>query len=85
MSRKKITLPLVDGGQYRNGQGRVVTIGGPCVDHPEWVWGLHGEWYRRSDGRVIVYRLVDPKGHMSGPYHHIPEEITTSRDLKENA
>jgi len=55
-------------------------IGGPCKEHPEWVWSTQGNWYRQDDGRYITCSPLYKRGELIG-VHHFPMALSSWRDL----
>jgi len=66
---------LEDGKTYHSGTGRRVTIGGTAKGHPEYAWGIHGDWYERSSGKLVHFSKV--RGC------HFVSEVSGMRDLTE--
>lgn len=61
----------------RDGRGQLRDVMGACREHADWVWTSQGDWYRRSDGRVIVY-VQSPE---TGAWAHAPAPAPSVRDL----
>ncbi len=79
---RQLTLPLVDGKDYRDGRGHLVTVGGRTKEYAEWAWSIQGDWYEQATGRAITY------GHKPGggpdEYEHTVAQ-PGARDLKSDA
>lgn len=68
------------GKSYTDGWGKSHQVGGLTAVNPDWVWTVQGNWYRKSDGRYISYRLIDPSKPDS-TRRHAPSAIATNWDL----
>lgn len=69
------------GKTYTDGWGKEHRVAGIVPAHPEWVWAIGGFWFRQSDGRKIVYPLMDPS-KPDGPRRHVPGTGASNWDLK---
>ncbi len=78
-------MELKDGKWYKTGRGTLQKVMGPARDHPEFVYTLQGDWFRRSDGRYITYiKDYDEKNRCIGG-HHQPTTVPTGLDLVEES